>query len=377
MNLQTVLTRPHAGAHANAPTLSVIIPTYNEGSNLVPLIASLDAALAGVSWEVIFADDNSPDGTHRLAKQLAASDPRVRCLRRVGRRGLAGACIDGVLSSSAHYVAVMDGDLQHDEAVLVRMLHTLEDDQADLIVGTRYSEGGSALGLAGHRSAISRTATALTQNLLGVSISDPMSGFFMVRRERFEEIAPELSHDGFKILLDLLTTAKCRLRVAEEPYAFRSRQHGESKFDMRAGLEFVALLAAKLTGDIIEPRFVPYALVGGFGLLIHLLALQTAFQVIGLSFGASQITATCCALIANFFFNNMLTYKDLRLRGFAVVKGIIVFGAIGATGFVANIGVASWLYGQRPVWWIAGAAGALIGAVWNYAMSSRLVWRSR
>ncbi len=375
MKFQTVRARPIAGAQSVAPALSVIIPTYNESGNLVSLVAKLDAALAEISWEVIFADDNSPDGTHQIAKQLASADPRVRCLRRVGRRGLAGACIDGILSSSADYVAVMDGDLQHDEAVLMRMLHTLKDSEADLVVGTRYSEGGSALGLTGRRSTISRTATALTQKFLGISISDPMSGFFMVRRERFEEIAPELSHDGFKILMDLLTTANGRLRIVEEPYAFRDRQHGESKFDMRTGLEFIALLAAKLTGDLIEPRFVPYALVGGFGLLVHLVALQTAFQIMGLTFGTSQMAATCCALIANFFFNNMLTYKDMRLRGFAILKGILVFSAIGATGFVANIGVASWLYGQRPVWWIAGAAGALIGAVWNYAMSSRLVWR--
>jgi dolichol-phosphate mannosyltransferase len=369
-------TLPLPGVMARPLTLSVIVPTYNEAGNLVSLVQKLSAALSGIGWEVIFADDNSPDGTHRRVKDMARADPRVRCLRRVGRRGLAGACIDGILSSSAPYVAVMDGDLQHDEAVLSRMLHILEDGDADVVVGTRYRDGGSALGLAGRRGAISRFATMLTTALLSVPVSDPMSGFFMVRRDRFEEVAPRLSHDGFKILLDLLASAR-HLRVAEEPYLFRAREQGESKFDLRASLEFLGLLAAKITGDIIEPRFVPYVFVGVLGLAVHFLVLKTALQSGGLNFEEAQSVATLFAMIANFFANNVLTYKDLRIRGWRILKGMAIFCAIGATGFVANIGVAHWLYGGNHVWWMVGAAGALIGAVWNYAMSSRLVWRLR
>jgi dolichol-phosphate mannosyltransferase len=377
MNLPKTTTRSFPGAYRPPPVLSVIVPTYNEADNLALLTRGLGEALASIPWEVIFADDNSPDGTHLLAKQMAFDDSRVRCLRRVGRRGLAGACIDGILSSSAPYVVVMDGDLQHDEGVLLRMLHRLEEDEADVVIGTRYCEGGSALGLVRHRGAISRFATLLTQKMLRVPVSDPMSGFFMMRRDRFEEIAPRLSHDGFKILLDLLASAEGELRIAEEPYAFRERQNGESKFDLRAVLEFLGLLAAKLTGDAIEPRFVPYAVVGMFGLLVHFVVLKGMLQVEGMGFEASQSVATFFAMLANFFLNNGLTYKDMRLRHFALLKGAAIFCAIGATGFVANVGVASWLYSQNPVWWMAGVAGALIGAVWNYAMSSRLVWRLR
>ncbi len=376
MILQQDLPRPRSKKAHRPLELSVIVPTYNEAGNLASLTQKLSQALSGISWEVIFADDNSPDGTHQLAKEIALADPRVRCLRRVGRRGLAGACIDGILSSNAPYVAVMDGDLQHDEAILLRMLHTLEDGDTDIVVGTRYREGGSAIGLAGHRGAISRFATALTAWLLPVPVSDPMSGFFMVRRDRFEEVAPQLSHDGFKILLDLLATAR-NLRVAEEPYLFRAREQGESKFDLRAALEFLGLLAAKTTGDVIEPRFVPYVFVGALGLVVHFLCLKTALQAAGMSFEAAQSLATLFAMIANFFANNVLTYKDLRIRGWPILKGLAIFCAIGATGFVANIGVAHWLYGDNHVWWMAGAAGALIGAVWNYAMSSRLVWHLR
>jgi dolichol-phosphate mannosyltransferase len=270
----------------------------------------------------------------------------------------------------------MDGDLQHDEAILLRMLHRLESDEADIVIGTRYREGGSAFGLAGYRGFISRFATMLTKSLLALSVSDPMSGFFMVRRQRFEEIAPQLSHDGFKILLDLLATSP-GLRVAEEPYLFRAREHGDSKLDLRVALEFVGLLLAKITRDIVEPRFVPYAFVGTLGLVAHFLVLKTALQLGGLRFVEAQSIATFVAMLANFFLNNILTYKDLRLRGWAFLNGAAIFCVIGAAGFIANIGVASWLYGGHPVWWLAGAAGALIGAVWNYAMSSRLVWHSR
>lgn len=365
--------RAYRNAPTTAPVLSVVVPTYNEAGNVPALVKKLSTALAPVAWELIIADDNSPDGTHRLAKELGAADRRIRCLRRVGRRGLAGACIDGILSSSAPYVAVMDGDLQHDEAILLRMLRRLEDGDADVIIGSRYCEGGSSRAFSSVRGAFSRIATALATSLTGVVVSDPMSGFFAVRREVFETYAPSLSNDGFKILLDLLATARTELTVAEEPYGFRARHDGESKFDLRTGLEYLGLLAAKMTGDAVEPRFVPYVFVGGLGLLVHFAILKSALAQF--EFHTAQSIATLGAMLANFVLNNALTYKDLRLRGWKMLRGAMVYCAIGVTGFIANVGVASWLYAERPSWWLAGAAGAIIGAVWNYAMSSRLVWR--
>jgi dolichol-phosphate mannosyltransferase len=357
------------------PVLSIVVPTYEEAGNLLPLLRKLNTALLGINWEVIFADDNSPDGTHSLAKSLSLGDRRIRCLRRVGRRGLAGACIDGILSSSAPYVAVMDGDMQHDELVLARMLRRLQDGEGDVVVGTRYIAGGSAAVFSAQRGFLSRVANAMTQKLLGVRISDPMSGFFMIRREAFERFAPQLSHDGFKILLDLLATAKSGLRVVEEPYEFRSREVGESKFSLRTGLEFLGLVASRLSGGIVAPRFVPYAFVGTIGLLVHFAILRSFLHVVG--FERGQALATFCAMLANFAINNLLTYRDMRLRGLAALRGAAIFCMIGSTGFIANIGIATLLYGAQHLWWLAGAAGALIGAVWNFSMSNRLVWRQK
>jgi dolichol-phosphate mannosyltransferase len=360
---------------ASIPELSVVIPTFKERGNIEILVQRLDAALSGIAWEAIFVDDDSPDGTADAVKKIAAEDPRVRCLRRVSRRGLAGACIEGMLSSSAPYVAVMDADLQHDETVLPRMFAVLKSGEGDMVVGSRYVAGGSSAVLSKSRSAISRFATALARRLTGVELSDPMSGFFMMRRDRFDPLARSLSTQGFKILLDIAITAKGSMRIAEMPFVFAARSHGESKLDAQVGLDFLGLLLTKLTGGAVTPRFLSFALVGTIGLGVHLLILRTALVAFALDFPEAQATATVVAMTGNFLLNNRLTYRDRRLSGMGFLKGLLGFYAISAVGALTNVGMASWLYAHQPVWWLAGAAGAVMGAVWNYSMATLLVWR--
>ena len=367
-------------ASTSAPVpalLSVVIPTFNERGNVREIVGRLDRTLAGTAWEAIFVDDDSPDGTAAVVKEVAAEDRRVRCLKRLGRRGLAGACIEGMLASSAAYVAVMDADQQHDESILPRMLAMLAADEADLVVGSRYVAGGSAGSFTPERAKLSRTATNLARRLLAVDLSDPMSGFFMLKRDRLDDVASELSPVGFKILLDIVLTAKNRLRVTEIPYEFRARAHGQSKFDAAIALEFAGLALAKLTGGVIDPRFISFALVGTTGLAIHLTILRFAFETFALKFSLAQTIATFAALVSNFLLNNRLTYYDRRLSGWRLITGFLGFCLIGAAGAVTNVGLASWLYSQQPTWWLAGAAGAIMGALWNYSMSSQFVWRTR
>jgi len=359
------------------PVLSVVVPTFNERDNVTALYRKLDATLKGIAWEVVFVDDNSPDGTWDVVRALARRDGRVRCLRRIGRRGLSGACIEGILASSAPFAAVMDADLQHDETQLPNMLSLLQNGEAELVIGSRYVEGGSADSFNRHRAGASALATEVAKRVLGVRVADPMSGFFMVRRDRFEQLAPELSTQGFKILLDVIATAHGKLRTVEVPYAFGSRLHGESKLDSMVALDFVGLVLAKFTRDVISLRFLLFAMVGGTGLFVHLATLFVALQVLEFPFPEAQAAGAFVAMTSNFILNNFLTYRDQRLKGFAILRGLLAFYIVCSVGLFANVGVAFSVYDQEPIWWLAGAAGALMGVVWNYAMSGLFVWRKQ
>ena len=354
--------------------LSVIVPTYNERGNVAPLVTRLEATLAGVAWEAVFVDDDSPDGTAREVKTIAARDPRVRCLRRVNRRGLAGACIEGILGSSAPYVAVIDADLQHDETLLPRMLDSLKSGRSDLVVATRFGAGGSAQAMSPTRESGSRLARRLAWMLGGVALSDPMSGFFAIRRDRFEPLAASLSPDGFKILLDIVMRARGTLRVAEEPYSFGSRVYGKSKLDARVVLEYLGLLLSRASRDAVTPRFLSHALVGVVGLVVQLVAMRVGLAL-GLAFIQAYALGAVVALGASFVVTNLLlTHSDRRLRGFSVIPGLLVFGVTSAFGLVTGIGMAAWLYTLRPVWWLAGAVGSVVGTVCSHATSPRLSW---
>lgn len=358
------------------PQLCIVVPTFNERDNVSALFGKLEAALAGIPFEVVFVDDNSPDQTWNVVRDLARIDPRVRCIRRIGRRGLSGACIEGILASSAPFVAVMDADLQHDETQVPKMLTLLQDDQADLVIGSRYTSGGSTGSFGSTRASGSRFATGLAKRVLQIDIADPMSGFFMVRRDRFELIAPQLSTQGFKILLDLIATAEGGLRIVEVPYTFGARVHGESKLDSLVVMDFLGLVLAKLTNDLVSLRFLLFAFVGGLGLVVHLATLYLALAI-NVPFTVAQAFAAFVAMTGNFLLNNQLTYRDQRLKGFALVRGLIIFYVVCSVGLLANVGVAFSVYDQEPIWWLAGIAGALMGVVWNYGISSLFVWRRR
>ncbi|MGY4800064.1 glycosyltransferase [Teichococcus aerofrigidensis] len=361
----------------SSPTLSVVVPCYNEAENIGPMVARLEASLQGIAWEAIFVDDNSPDGSWRIARQIADGDPRIRCIRRVGRRGLASACVEGMLSSSAEYVAVIDGDLQHDESLLPRMLETLRRGEADIAVGSRHVGGGAATeGFSALRSRISDGGKALAQIILPVPVADPMSGFFMLRRDLIEDMAPRLTNRGFKILLDILLSARRKLRVVELPYVFRPRLAGESKLDATVLIEFLTLLLDKATGGFLPLRFLSFALVGGIGLVVHLTVLSQALHV--LPFAGAQWLASFVAMTVNFWLNNRITFSDARLRRKALWRGLLLFYVVCGIGVAANVGVASLLLRDELAnWGVAGAAGALLTLVWNYAVSATLVWRAR
>ena len=370
-----VLSLPDGGAQAQRPLdLAVVVPVLNECDNVALLVAALERTLAGLTWEVIFVDDGSTDGTPAAVESLAACRRDIRLIRRHGRRGLSTAVVEGLMATLAPVVAVMDGDLQHDEAILPDLYEAVASGRADVAVGTRYAAGGSVGGWAPGRVRASALATRLAKRVSRVPLSDPMSGFFCIRRTSATASLPRLSSVGFKILLDLLMSNPERLRVEEVPYRFRTRSAGSSKLDLGVAVDFIVLLVDKLTSRFVPPRLILFGAVGGLGLLVHLTLLKGLLGVVP-SFRTAQIMAVLAAIAFNFKLNNMLTYRDRRLTGAAFWRGLASFYAVCGLGGVANVGIADLVFANGSPWWMAGIAGAGISALWNYTASSLFTWR--
>jgi len=359
-----------------APHLAVIIPTFNEAENVPTLIEALGDALAGMDWEAIVVDDWSTDGTADVVAELSRRAPHVRLIRRFGRRGLSSAVVEGILAAQAPVCVVIDADLQHDERIVPELYEAVASGRADVAVGSRYSGGGSIGSWTAGRARVSSFATAIVRRLGLAEVSDPMSGFFAVRQSTVVEAAPHLASVGFKILLDLLVSSPGKLEVAEIPYRFRSRLAGESKLDSTVAFEFGMLLLEKLVGRWIPPRLILFGAVGSFGVLLHLAILKLSMAA-GAVFSLAQTAAVILTIAANFFLNNLLTYRDRRLRGLGLVKGLGSFYLVCGLGAVANVGVGSVVFENNHVWWLAGLAGAAVGSLWNYMASAAVTWKRR
>ncbi|MEM7212311.1 MAG: glycosyltransferase family 2 protein [Pseudomonadota bacterium] len=359
----------------SGPDLAVIVPTLNERGNVEPLLARLESVLVDVSWEVVFVDDDSQDGTADLLLRLQRDLPHVRVVRRIGRRGLSSACIEGMLATDAPCLAVIDADLQHDETILPKMLEMFKENDLDLVVGTRFGAGGGTVGLSKARKLLSRFGGLLSRMVCRADLSDPMSGYFVVRRSFFEETVRRLSGRGFKILLDLFASAARPVRFAEVPFTFRDRHSGNSKLDSLVMLEYIRLLSDKLLGGALPIRFVMFVLVGLFGVVVHISFLGFFHKVLSWEFYYSQILATLIAMTVNFNINNLFTYRDQRLRGLSLIYGHVSFYLICGIGAIANFQFAEFLFSMQVPWMIAGFAGALISSVWNYGVSSTFTWR--
>jgi dolichol-phosphate mannosyltransferase len=375
--VETLSLRDFAATDYRPLQLAVIIPVLNECDNVVPLLSKLSLTLVDVEWEAIFVDDGSTDGTPALVEAIALDDRRIRLIRRVGRRGLSSAVVEGFMSSIAPVLAVIDGDMQHDEAALPKLYSAIANEGADIAVGTRYSGGGSVGDWSKGRTTISQLATRLATPITKGRLSDPMSGLFAIRRDRFIEAAPRLSTAGFKILLDVMASATAPLKVAEIPYTFRTRIAGDSKLDSAVALAFAELLLEKTLGRWVPVKLIMFGGIGALGSTVHLSILWLALNPLGQSFALAQSLGVATAMLFNFTLNNVLTYRDRRLVGKRWILGFLSFSLVCSVGAVANVGIGSILHGQSTVWWLAGLAGAAVGSIWNYAATSWFTWARR
>ena len=356
------------------PELAIVLPTYNERDNVAPLLEHLTQALRGIDWQAVFVDDSSPDGTAEAVAALAQHNPRIRLIPRIGQRGLASACIDGMLATDAPFVAIMDADLQHDETILPRMLARLRDESLDVIVGTRNSQGGSMGAFDSHRVLLSRAGQKIGHTVCRCRISDPMSGFFMLRRSLIVDVVPSLHRGGFKILVDILASSRNPVRIGEIGYTFGARCNGESKLDVFVGIEYLSLIFSKLLGGILPTRISLFLLVGGLGLIPHIITLVALTQSAHMHFVPAQIVASLVAMTENFFCNNIITFRDRRLRGAQLLSGLARFVTACSVAACGNVLFARWLWHGGAPWYLAGLAGIVLGSTWNLSVSSHLTW---
>jgi dolichol-phosphate mannosyltransferase len=360
----------------NAPLeLSVVLPTYNEKENIPALLTALDRALGGISWEAIIVDDDSPDGTADYVRSLANSNRKIHLIERIGRRGLSSACIEGIMSSAAPYIAVMDADMQHDETILPKMLERIRNDHLDLVVGSRNLLSGGMGDFSRRRVWLSDVGNRVGRLVCHCDLSDAMSGFFVVDRNYFNGIAHHLTGSGFKILVDMLASSRRPVRIAEIPYRFRKRERGESKLDVNVELEYLFLLIDKMIGNYVPTRFVLFVLVGSLGVVVHLSILALLYRTAEMRFITSQALATLVAMTFNFLLNNAVTFRDRRLHGWRVLTGLLTFYLACSLGALMNVSFAQFLHRQMVPWYLAGASGTIISSVWNYGVNTILTWR--
>ncbi|HUB32168.1 MAG TPA: glycosyltransferase family 2 protein [Bryobacteraceae bacterium] len=359
------------------PELTIVVPTLEERDNLAPFLAALESVLTGIEYEVIFVDDDSPDGTADLARRIAQGDHRVRILERLGRRGLSSAVLEGMMASSAPYLAVMDSDLQHDETILPSMLRKLREERLDLVVATRLSGGGSMGEMSAWRRRLSEWGRSLSAAVCRTRLSDPMSGYFVVTREYAQEAARRTSGTGFKVLLDLVVSARHPPRFAEIPYRFRPRRHGQSKLDVVVAVEYLELLADKLVGDFVPASYVVFGCAGAVGVVVHLAIVRLLRRAPGFTLDQAQFTSSAIVIGVNFLLNNRWTFRSARLRGQRLVAGLALFYAACSVGLFLNLRVLNHLAGLSVPWYAAAVAGLAVGSVWNYWMSAMFVWQVR
>lgn len=359
--------------------LSIVIPTFNESENVGEIVKRLDTSLANLDWEIIFVDDASPDGTADVVRALARSDRRVRLISRHNRRGLASAVVEGALAAAADIVAVMDGDLQHDETVLQGMYQKVRDDEADLVSASRFLTEDGADGLSSQtRVAISNSGIKLSNMIFKMEMTDPLTGFFVLKRSIVEEALPYLSELGFKVLMDLVVSSKPRPRIQEVPFKFRERIHGESKLDNRVMYDFFLFFIEKRIASVLPlpARFLSFGLINSVGILVHLAILVPMVSLIGATFLVAQTVATLVSMAFNYTVNNLITYSDRQLKGAKFYMGFVIFAVLCSVGVIANVGVATMLNEGHEGWYyvIPAIGGALITVVWNYVATGAFVW---
>lgn len=365
---------PAAPIPAGRPQVSLVICTLNESASIGAVLSETQGVFEGLAYEIIVVDDSSDELTADVVRARSAQDERIRLVRREGVRGLASACIAGWDAARGDILGVMDGDGQHDTRLARQMVEMLAaDEAADMAVASRFRPDAHT-GLSGIRKAMSTAATPVIQLLIGARCTDPLAGFFFQKRSWFEGVRANLTGVGFKILVDVLASGRRSPKVVEVSTALRPRIGGESKLDLRIVVELAAQLVEKKSRGLIPSRFVMFAGVGAVGMMVHLAVLAGAGAFGLMPFWAAQGLAIAVAMVGNFALNNRITFRDLRLKGAAWWRGLLGFALACSSGAVISEIVGFALTKASVHYLVAGGAGAMAAAMWNYWSASRAAW---
>lgn len=358
--------------------LSLILPTYKERDSLPILIPKIVKALSGTEYEIIVVDDDSPDRTWEVARELGRQYPQLLTIRRVGRRGLSSAVIEGFLAAKGDVFVVMDADGQHDVGLVARLGQAARENNG-MAMGSRYMEGGGLGSFTGFRAWASRMGTNLAHWVCRVRVSDPMSGFFAISRGTFEEVLPRLNPKGFKILLDLLVHVPPDTPMKELPFTFGERLGGESKFSTQVRLQYLEFLYDATVGRFVPLTLIKYCVVGAMGVAVNLTAYIGVTLLMGESsqdglFSTPLFSGIEAAIVFNFVLNNAWTFSHAKLRGWRAATGFIKYNVVCAFGALANIAVTGLLFQGGMGTMSSLAVGAFIGMIWNYTIARLFTW---
>jgi len=352
-----------------ATRVSVIVPTYNERENLAELVDRIGKALSGRDYEVIIVDDNSPDGTWRLAEKLSQKYP-IRVIRRTRERGLSSAVIRGFKEANGDVFVVMDADLQHPPEVIPKLLKAIESG-ADVAIASRYIEGGGVKNWYWYRKLISKAAIMISRVALPRirNIKDPMSGFFAVRKEVVDGI--ELNPIGFKILLEILIKGKYS-KVMEVPFVFGLRKAGKSKLSGKTMINYVkhVLRLMKWSGEL--DRLVKFSIVGTSGILVNEGILYGLVRFFGWNKILANIPATELAILNNFLWNDLWTFKDLRKK--PLLKRLFSFHVAALLGAGVQLAVYTLLLYIGIYYLIANLVGIGLSFVVRFLFNREVTW---
>jgi dolichol-phosphate mannosyltransferase len=368
---------------ASPVRLSLVIPTYNESKNIRELVARLtqilDGPLAG-AYELIVVDDDSKDRTWEAALGLVREYPSLRVIRRVGERGLSTAVIRGWQVARGDVLAVIDADLQHPPEVVAGLYEEISRG-ADLAVASRNVDGGGVSNWAIHRRALSRGAQLLGLMILPRvvgHVSDPMSGYFMFRRASIAGV--ELNPVGYKILIEVLGRGRMN-RVAEVGYVFRERAHGESKVTARVYVEYLRHLLRLRLATLPIARFARFAVVGGSGVVVDMAVLYLLSDPSTLGWGLtrSKLIAATAAIVNNFLWNDLWTFRDLAARQPGLrhrLRRLMKFAAVCGLGVVLNVALLNVMFNFLHMnRYVANLASIAIVTAWNFWINLKLSWR--